>query len=296
MYRGCPALVRLIATLTLLTAFTLAYADSSTESLHYRASYEGLLSAGNKIPIADIHLETAPADLPAGKKAVFETRMSVSSGAYDFVENSFPFRVSYRSLYEAEPFISLALEKYQKTQKLKHEVSWMGRDDGKLARYRRLHTEKPGDTMPDILEQWLEASPGFSFYKFAPHGKKNNPVDYLTMLQALRHSDLQLGREFRFPVTDGRKFYDYRVSVVGSERVRARSTLVDSWKLRLDGKRIKKGKSYPDHEPVLVWITKDESRTPIRFENTHSLGQFIIELTDEHAQGAQVSGEGGAAS
>ena len=292
MHLKFHALMRLISTLILLVTFTLGHAEPSTESLQYQASYEGLFSAGNRIPIADIVLKTVPADLAVEGQEVFETRMSVSSASYEFVENTYPFRVSFRSLYEAAPFISLALEKYQKTRKLKHEVSWMGRDDGKVARYRRHQSENPEDYLPALLEQWLGESQGFSFYKFAPHSKENSPVDYLTMLQSLRHSELQAGKNFRFPVTDGKRFYDYRVSVEGTEQLNVKGALVDSWKLRFEGLRIKKGKTYPDHEPVTVWLKQGGSRAPLRFENSHPMGMFIIELTDERAPESEDTAEG----
>ena len=285
LYPGSLRLVGLISAWCLLLAVSYASAEPFTEKLHYQALYQGFLTAGKRVPIADILLETAPADLPGIQGQIFETRMSVTSAAYPFIENTFPFRVLFRSLYETGPFISLALEKYQKTHRLRHEVTWMDQEQGKVSRYRRKQPASTDAYLPLILEQWLESSPGFSFYKFARHETKPGLVDHLTMLQALRHGELGPGEEYRFPVTDGKRLYDYRVTLEGVDRIGINKVTSDSLKLRFDGYRVKGETRRPDHRPVYVWMRGGERRVPLRFENRHPLGLFIIELTDDAAGG-----------
>ena len=269
----------LIWVLGVMMLLPVANAAPSTEVLHYHVFYQGPLTAGNRVSIADIELRTSPAALPDAQSGVTETSMSVSSAAYDFVEDKYPFRVHIRSLYQDEPMISLALEKYQKTDELKHEVSWMDLEDGKVLRFRKKSSNQEDRDMPLMLQTWLASSPEFGFYKFARHGVRNNLVDYLAMLQKVRRSPLDRGDRYRFPVTDGKKLYDYVVTVENGESTPVEDRSVGSWKVRFDGYRLKKGERRQDHRPVYAWFSKDESRVPLKFESRHPLGRFVIELT-----------------
>ena len=112
--------MRVLWVLSLMLLCTLARA----ESLHYEASYKGPFSAGKHLPIAAVQLDSEYKALPSGEK-VLQTTMHVTSKPYDFVEEHFPFRVRYRSLYAPGRKHMLAVEKYEKTSRIKHEISWV---------------------------------------------------------------------------------------------------------------------------------------------------------------------------
>lgn len=243
--------------------------------LEYEARYQGPLTANSSIPIARIFLQSREISLPSVTQPLFETSMRVSSGLFSFVEDSFPFRVRYRSLYQIQPMTLLALEKYKLTDRLKHELTWVDSKSGRVGRYRQ---QAGGAGLPAILNNWLDADGLFSFYKPARHKALPGLVDRLAMLQSLRVMQMKPGAEYSFDVTDGKRLLDYRVKVLGQEQVHNAGKTWPVWKLMLNGFATKKGVTSARHAPIYLWMSKDRPGLPLRFLHDHPMGAFTLEL------------------
>ena len=222
-------------------------------------------------------METREVSLPGFTGPLFETSLEVSSEVFAFVEESFPFRLRIRSLYQVSPFAVLALEKYKLTDELKHELTWVDSDHGRVGRYR---IQGGGPGLPVALGNWVDEEKLFRYYKPARHKVLDGLLDRLSMLQSMRLQQMMPGAEYRFAVTDGKHLVDYRVKVAGLEQIRSAGKLQLAWKLVLDAQTTRKGVTEPDHGPIHLWLSKDQAARPLRFSHQHPLGAFIVELRD----------------
>jgi hypothetical protein len=248
----------------------------SAETLRYEASYKGPFSAGKNLPIAAVQLEREKLRLPALGAAI-QITMSVTSEPYAFVEKHFPFRVRYRSIYSLDKKHVLALEKYEKTSRVKHEIDWIDSTNGQLLRFRHKGKKAGERLFPVSLQKWLQPGETFEFHKYSRHGFEDGLIDRLYLLQALRRALLEKGSKYAFTVTDGKHLYHYRVRVQGRQRINIGGKQRNAWKLRFDA--VEEGEQKPAHRPLYVWLADDAQRTPLLFEHRHPLGRFLISLS-----------------
>jgi len=246
------------------------------ETLRYEASYSGVFSAGENLPVAAVQLNSKSLQLPVPGEIV-QLSMEVTSEPYPFVEKHFPFRVRYRSIYISDGQHMLALEKYEKTSRIKHEISWADIEQRKLLRFRREGKGAGKQLFPVMLQRWLKPGEQFEFHKYSRHPLENGLLDWLSMLQVVRGKSLATGREYTFPVTDGKRLYRYRVRVQKRHEIEAGGKKRKAWKLRFDA--IEEGKHEPVHRSLYVWLADDARRTPLLFENRHPLGRFVVRLS-----------------
>lgn len=249
---------------------------SLAEVLQYEASYQGVLTAGKKFPIASVKLEHHAEALSDSNKAL-QITMEVSSRSYPFVEKRFPFRVRYRSLYDEEHSRLLALEKYKKTTKTVHEISWLDQQTARILRFRARGRNAGKRDFPAYLHSWLPIGKAFEFHKYAPIQIPENLLDYLSLLHMVRNLPLKKGLDYHFKVTDGKHLFNYRVRVEKRHQIAVRGKKTSAWKLRFDG--TEEGEKKPDHRSLFVWIQDNDIRTPLLFENRHPLGRFVVSLT-----------------
>ena len=247
------------------------------ETLQYEASYMGPFSAGKSLPIARVDLISEYHALPSGEE-VLQTTMQVTSRPYEFVEKHFPFRVRYRSLYSPKRKHMLAVEKYEKTNRVKHEIGWVDVVQQRLLRFRKKGKYAGQRVFPASLQTWLSPGQSFEFHKYFCHGFPKGLLDWLSMLQVMRASPLKTGDEHQFSVTDGKHLYYYSVKVQKQHFLEMMDgTQRRAWKLRFDAQEY--GETEPVHRPLYVWLADDERRTPLLFENRHPLGRFVVRLS-----------------
>ena len=268
--------IREIMLWLLMALLVASPASMHAETLHYQASYAGVFSAGERLPVAAVQLSSHSLQLPAAGK-VTQLAMEVTSEPYSFVEKHFPFRVRYRSIYAPDKQHVLALEKYEKTSRVKHEINWVDVEQRKLLRFRREGKAAGKQLFPVALQRWLKPGEQFEFHKYSRHSFEEGLLDWLSMLQAMREKQLVTGTEYAFSVTDGKRLYRYRVQVQKSHQIEAGGKKHKAWKLRFDA--IEKGKREPAHRPLYVWLADDARRTPLLFENRHPLGRFVVRLS-----------------
>ncbi|HID46107.1 MAG TPA: DUF3108 domain-containing protein [Chromatiaceae bacterium] len=267
---------RQIGWFLLLATMLCGHAVADAETLRYEASYKGPFSAGKKIPIAAIQLASQYIQL-AERGRVLQTTLRVTSKPYDFVEEHFPFRVRYRSLYSPDRKHMLALEKYQKTSRVKHEINWVDVGQRQLLRFRQKGKSVGQRLFPASLQQWLGPGETFEFHKYSRHGLEDGLLDWLSMLQVVRTRPLEPGKEYHFPVTDGKHLYHYMVKVRKRHHIEVAGRKHLAWKLRFDA--VEEGEPGAAHRPLYVWLADDDRRTPLLFENRHPLGRFLVSLS-----------------
>lgn len=264
--------------LLLLVLLTPGCLWAAVEQLHYRASYHGLLSGGKTLTIADVILTTLE-KRPAGfDMPVMETQLEVSSALNSYVEKRYPFRLRFRSSYRLAPRELFAMEAYRNTTRLKHELTWVDHDTGKVLRFRPRGKRAGQYAVPPLLSSWLENESEIGFHKPARHAAQAGLLDRLAMLQAVRGMELVTGAELNLPVTDGKRLYRYRIRVEGRQLQSLAGRQLMAWKLRFQA--VEEGDDEPVHRPVDVWLADDPVRTPLLFENHHPLGRFVVQLVD----------------
>jgi hypothetical protein len=275
--RKSHVIVLLILLLWMNVALAISFEG---ESLTFQAYYQGLFSAQKRLGIADVQWNTHRLDLYMPKKATIETRMDVSSEAYDFVESLYPFRLIYRSLVSLGPVTSIAYEVYDSTEKHGRELTWLDAESRLALRFRDGYEEKQ-DTdieLPSVIADWGSQQQSYQFYKRAQYKALPQMVDKMALLQRVREEELSVGTQLEIPVFDGKRQYLYKISVVGREPLTMLNRGWDTLKIKFDGYRIKHGESEQDHDTVWVWLADTAQRTPLRFEHRATIGRFVIEL------------------
>ena len=250
------------------------------ESLTFHAYYQGPFSGQKKIGIANVQWKTQRIDLKVPEKTAIETRMEVSSEAYDFVETLYPFRLVYRSLISLQPMKSIAYERYDSTDKHGRELTWLDAESSSALRFREGYADgrETDSQLPSVIVSWGSQQQDYQFYKPARHKALPQMVDEMALLQRIRRKELSVGAQFEIPVTDGKRQYLYKISVVGSEPLMMANKSWDTLKIKFDGYRIKHGESKQDHDTVWVWLANTPQRTPLRFEYRNAIGRFLIDL------------------
>lgn len=250
------------------------------ESLTYRAFYQGVFSAQQQIGIADVTWNTSGIRLGKTAEPAVETRMTVSSEAYKFVEALYPFRLVYRSLTFPGPVRSIAYEKYDSTEQHGRDLTWLDEKSGTALRFREGHipNKKVAGQLPEALENWGSQQLDYQYYGRARHKSLPGMVDQVSLLQRIREAALSVGARFKVPVTDGKRWYVYKVLVVSDEPLTVAKRKWNALKVRFDGYRVEGGKKIRDHKPLWVWLDNSPRRTPLRFEYGNAFGRFVINL------------------
>ncbi len=271
---------RLEALLQILLFLAVVPGTALAETLYYEASYQGLFSAGQPLKIAAISLETGPLE-----QDLIQSVMRVTSEPYAFVEKHYPFRVRYRSIWSSRAPGVRAMEIYEKTHKIKHEIVWVDREEGRMQRYRPRGKHAGQHVFPVSLRRWLAPGEEFQFHKYGRHPVPRGIQDWLSMLQAVRAGRLETGAVQKYVTTDGKHLYHYRVKVEGRNRLEVDGQQRWTWKLRFDA--TEEGKKGAAHRPVYVWLSDDERHQPLQFESRHPLGRFTIRLSAAAASAFQ---------
>jgi hypothetical protein len=292
------------------------------ERLEYTASYEGLLSGGQEVDVAQVVMSTQPGPTRFNGERAYRTRVQVSTAPYDSIERLFPLRYEYNSLLSADLRRSLMFEQRKEGRRPRHVIVWFDWDENRVARFRR-GADSPRDAqggLAEMLEELASASSmrgdpvgsgalaslvelgflgGEEDYEARAVSVPHLPdrlFDRLSMLQVLRLSELEDGTSLRIPVSDGERLLYYTVRSMGRERLKMEGRVWDTYRVRLSA--VEAGKPGPtDDPPVDLWLAADARRIPVRLSSEHRLGRFEVRLQDAGGRGggrADVS-SGGAA-
>jgi hypothetical protein len=249
-----------------------ATAEMPAQHLVYVASYQGLLTAGIRLDIADVQLDFMP------DGATSETHMAVSTQDYDGADALFPVRFCYQSRIDHALGTSL-------------ESNWWSRMGTKAARGRlhfdqqrhqvlRLHAErKLDDDTTAAGEQ--EHRPSNGSIASANHDRETETfapgktlMDRLGMLLWLRRQPLRPGMVLEPAVSNGRKLAGYRIEVTGHELLELGNEQYPSLKIRLQAKH----RDQSDGTLTWMWLSDDARRLPLLFRGARGFGRFELRL------------------
>ena len=259
---------RMFGSILLFIALSASGAVSAvSEKLQYQVSYQGLFSAGARMPIADVNLVSRE---PAQDAEYLESELRVTSEQYASVEAFYPIRYRFRSWYLRDASSGLVSEFFEGNDqaKPKHRLVYLDdphqdfvthdlSEDGELDLPALLAgTYDPADTNPELAR-----------------------FDRLGLLQRVRGMDLRPGMHTDVLVSNGKKMMRYRVQVEKEEVLQVAGQEWNALKLRFDGfKRNKRGKERPAHRPVHIWLSEDAQRLPLLAVGKAPVGEFYIEL------------------
>jgi hypothetical protein len=252
--------------------------DTRGGTLHYRVSYQGILSAGSRVNIADVTLRTRE---PAPDAGYHEAALTVSSAPYAYVERFYPIRYRFRSWYWSDRSGVLASEYYEygRPDDIDHKLIYL--DD----RSRPFVTHTLGRADSPELSDLAEGR-----YHAASARGERHAFDRLGLLQAVRGMPLGIGQVHEFRVSNGSEMLRYRVKVEKRVRVRAAGRAWDSLKLRFEGLRTDRhGNERHAHRPVYIWVSDDARHIPLLAESRHALGRFRVSLTSTGVKSTRVA-------
>jgi len=269
--------------LRILLAVTLGSpgAPLFAEQLCFQAQYEGLFSAGERWQIATVVLQQdQPGFAPPGAgEHLTQLGMWVSSAGNPVVEELFPFRLRYRSLVRNDFSATLAQERFKRTDRLQWELAWVDPIADRLVRYRNSASKWRVPGLAFDPAAWL----GPTARALRPYDQREwdsheEMMDRLALLQWVRQLSPTAGEQHRLPVWEGRRLYEYLVTVQGREAVPGSTSGDPAWKVSLDGYRLRDGQPDEAHATVTLWLEDAPARRPLRFEHQHAVGKFVISL------------------
>ena len=257
----------LIGVVLVLLPGALALAGEPLEELHYRVTYQGLFSAGARVPIADVKLRTR---LPSPDAPYLESELFASSAPYGAVEAFYAIRYRFRSWYWCDRSGVLAAEYHEfgRPDDLEHKLIYL--DD----------PEKPFIARNLLHEGELDL-PRLHAGAYAARVAvgERHAFDRLGLLQAVRSRALRPGEVFEARVSNGSRMLNYRVKVEKVTRVHVAGSEREALKLRFDGIEYdRRGRAKATHRPVYIWVSTDARHIPLLAEARAAVGRFRVEL------------------
>ncbi len=239
-------------------------ADAGASALDYTVTYRGMFSLGRDLQIADVNITEQTL-----VEGVQTARLDVTSAGYPDVESLYPIRYRFRSWTNTADGDLVGFETYQKTSKLRHRL--YVRDGGARDVKRLDPASAPGREALAQLDtgNWP-----------LPPGAGEVLFDRLSLLAAVRDLDLEVGRQYELPVTNGKERLRYQVTVERSQNIAVAGQPVAAWKVRFDGlEQNDRGNWEAAHRPIFIWFSQTPEHYPLRADNRHPIGLFRIELT-----------------
>jgi hypothetical protein len=106
--------------------------------------------------------------------------------------------------------------------------------------------------------------------------------DPLAVFYYSRTLDLRAKDEFQRPVTDGSKNMLGKLKIKGRERVSVDAGTFDTLLLEPDLQRVEGVFKKKERAKILVWVTDDERKLPIKLKSKAKVGSFVAELVSIH--------------
>ena len=274
MYRNNMRAI--IAILLLLSSGVL-----NAETLKYDVSYKGAFTAFSWANIADASLSTRK-QVPCGNaQTCLNSRVRMTSENHKVLESLYPMRFYYQSFFQQNPARTLAFEKREKKSKSKYQpygyrhklVTISG--DGKSATIHELWST--GEPLASNEKRYVSTDHNGgkppSVKKRSTSPVATNALDRWAMIYTARFLPYSKGFSQTFPGTTGTHKLTYKVSLEGTERVRARGRDFEAWKVSIV--ETKAGKRQPT---LYMWISADDSRLPVRIEMEEEIGRLRFVL------------------
>ncbi len=117
------------------------------------------------------------------------------------------------------------------------------------------------------------------------HGEEHASVallpgsyDPLSMFYAFRFFDLEVGRALALPVSDGKKTVAGEAFVMERGVIDVRGVDYDTFLVRVDTKDLDGVFKKSRDAELLIWVTADKRRIPVRIKSSIFVGSFTVDL------------------
>jgi len=121
--------------------------------------------------------------------------------------------------------------------------------------------------------------------RYFNHGEEHASVallpgsyDPLSMFFAFRFFDLEVGRAMALPVSDGKKTVTGEAFVTERTAIEIRGVNYDTFLVRVDTKDLDGVFKKSRDAELLIWVTADKRRIPVRIKSSVFVGSFTVDL------------------
>lgn len=218
------------------------------ERLTFTVSYGVIKAAEATLSVEEVQFENK---IPA-------YRFSSTAKTFPFFDPVFKVRDTVESIWDIQKKSSL---RYTKNLR-----------EGTYKQYR-IHQYKP-DLNRTVYKRWRFKQEEFVSKEMTI---PPNTQDILSAFYITRMQNLQIGRDFVINVTTDGKNYPAKVEVLRQETIDSIFGRKDCLVIRpaMRGEAI-----FKQTGEILIWITNDEQKVPLRMESKITFGKFTATLTD----------------
>jgi hypothetical protein len=226
--------------------------------------------------------DAAAKDLPfrQGERMVYQARWGIVSAGQSVIEILPDETVNNVRTYHfaMTTTTNAALDLFYKVRERKD--SWMDLDRMRSVLYK----EKEEGTHPrDVVVTYDWAKGTVTRYEYGKTGDTISippgTIDPLGLFFFIRMNKIKLGDVLEFPVTDGKKYWDVRATVVRQERLTIGGKTYDTLLVMPDMKRLEDVFKKKDEQPdLMIWFSTDERQVPVKIESKVIIGTFVFEL------------------
>lgn len=174
-----------------------------------------------------------------------------------------------------DPMRALRFQKHLREGRYRHDSQTDFDHQGGVATFRYLDFSP----VPKEISS-LEEAEKFGKYVTQEFPLTSGSLDELSLLYYVRSLPLAVGATVRAKVFASRKNWDLEVRVLGRETLDTilgrRETLIVEPLLKFEGVFQQKGR-------VIVWLTDDAERIPVRMKSEIKVGSFVSTLTRREA-------------
>jgi len=274
------------------------------EYLVYRLSYRGIFTAFVWKELADLALIAGHLPVTFEQQPGCHLQLKLSTENYAVAEALRPTRYQRRSIVDPTLRRALLVEEIEDSTEDEQNATWVNWADKRieLFRQRRQTTDDSAgfffdDDDPYPAEpEWEEdgAKPLPDFLNTSPllDGKYTPLVydksidipdlesllDPLSLIFATRRHAGNPSQDLVFPVTYEDEIRYYRTHGLGREDVEIGGVLWPAHKLQIKRTRIE---GADDKELLVMWLSADEQRIPLRFEIQTKIGKIKIHIRPE---------------
>lgn len=114
--------------------------------------------------------------------------------------------------------------------------------------------------------------------------------DPLSLFYAFRLNDLEVDKEFKTPVTDGKKYVMGKAKVKKRAFVTVESGTYDTYLVEPSTEHIGGVFEKSKNAKLEIWVTADELRMPVKIRSKLAVGSFIAELISARGVLKDISG------
>jgi uncharacterized protein DUF3108 len=213
-----------------------------------------------------------------GQSAVHLVTTAQSS---PLISSIYPVDDRSESYLGLDPMRALRFEKHLREGRYRHDSQTDFDHKGGVATFRYLDF----GPVPKGISS-LEEAEKFGKYVTQEFPLTSGSLDELSLLYYVRSLSMAVGATLKANVFASRKNWDLEVRVLGRETLDTilgrRETLIVEPLLKFEGVFQQKGR-------VIVWLTDDLERIPVRMKSEIKVGSFVSTLTRREVDGGRAS-------